>query len=68
VLKRLALVLTEKEANPYSEVCGYVNAQMSIAIVRATHLCVCGSRILTSEMSKHLPQWEDQAGLSLFHR
>jgi hypothetical protein len=67
VLKRLALMLTEKWGKPYSEVCGYVNAQMSIAIVRATHLCVCGLRIPTSKMSKPLPQWEDQAGLSLFH-
>ena len=68
VLKRLALMLTEKWSKPYSEVCGYVNARMSIAIVRATHLCVRGSRIPTSKMSKRLPQWEDQAGLSLFHR
>ena len=68
VLKRLALMLTEKWGKPYSEVCGYVNARMSIAIVRATHLCVRGSRIPTSKMSKRLPQWEDQAGLSLFHR
>jgi hypothetical protein len=40
VLKRLALMLTEKWGKPYSEVCGYVNARMSIAIVRATHLFV----------------------------
>jgi hypothetical protein len=68
VLKRLALMLTEKWGKPYSEVCGYVNAQMSIAIACATHLCVRGSRIPTSQMSKRLSQWEDQAGLSLFHR
>ena len=68
VLKRLALMLTEKWGKPYSEVCGYVNDRMSIAIVRATHLCVRGLRIPTSKMSRRLPQWEDQAGLSLFHR
>jgi hypothetical protein len=55
---RLALMLIEKWAKPYSEVCGYVNAPISIAIVRATHLCVCGSRIPTSKMSKRLPQWK----------
>jgi hypothetical protein len=60
-------MITEKWGKPYSEVCGYVNAQTSIAIVRATHLCACGLRIPTSKMSKRLPQREDQAGLSLFH-
>jgi hypothetical protein len=40
VLTRLALMLTEKWGKPYSEVCGYVNARMSIAIVYATHLVV----------------------------
>jgi hypothetical protein len=48
VLKRLAFMLTEKWGKPYSEICGYVNTQMSIAIVRATHLCVCGSQIPNS--------------------
>jgi hypothetical protein len=61
-------MLTEKWGKPYSEVCGHVNAQMSIAIVRVMHLCVPGLRIPTSKMSKRIPQWEDQAGLSLFHR
>jgi hypothetical protein len=32
----------------------------------ATHLCLRGSRIPTSQMSR-LPQWEDTPGLSLFH-
>jgi hypothetical protein len=59
VLKRLTLMLTEKWGKPYSEVCGYVNARMSIAIVCATHLCVRGSHIPTSTMSQSLPQWED---------
>jgi hypothetical protein len=68
VLKRLALMLTENWGKPYSEACCHVNARMSIAIVRATHICVRGSRIPTSKINKSLPQWEDQAGLSLFHR
>jgi hypothetical protein len=38
----------EKWEKPYSEVCGsYVNAQMSIAIIHATHLCVHESQIPT---------------------
>jgi hypothetical protein len=36
-LKKLSTLLAEKWEKPYSVVvCGYVNAQMSIAIVRAT--------------------------------
>jgi hypothetical protein len=65
-LKKLSSLLAEKWGKSYSEVCGYVNARMSIAIVRATHLCLRGSRVPTSRMSNRLPQWEDKAGLSLF--
>ena len=66
-LQRLSTRLAEKWGKAYSQVCGFVNARMSIAIVRATHLCLRGSRIPTSQMSNRRPQWEDQAGLSLFH-
>jgi hypothetical protein len=37
LLKRLSSLLAEKWEKPYSVVRGYVNAQMSIAIVRATY-------------------------------
>jgi hypothetical protein len=66
LLKKVSSLLAEKWKKPYSVVCGYVNAQMSIAIVRATHLCLRGSRIPTSQMSNRCPQWEDKAGLGLF--
>jgi hypothetical protein len=66
LLKKLSSLLAEKWGEAYSEVCGYVNARMSIAIVRATHHCLRGSRVPTSRMSTRLPQWEDKAGLSLF--
>jgi hypothetical protein len=66
LLKKLSSVLSVKWGKPYSEVCGYVNARMSIAIVRATHLCLRGSRVPASRMSNRRPQWEDKAGLSLF--
>jgi hypothetical protein len=65
LLQRLSALLAAKRDKPYSQVCGYVNARMSLAILRATHLCLRGSRIPTSRMSR-LPQWEDTAGLSLF--
>jgi hypothetical protein len=66
MMKRLSALLAEKWQKPYSEVCGYVNARMSIAIVRATHLCLRGSRIPASRISTRRVQWEDSAGLGLF--
>jgi formate dehydrogenase maturation protein FdhE len=68
LLKKLSALLAEKWEKPYSEICGYVNARMSIAMVRATHLWLRGSRIPTSQMSNRRPQWEDKAGLWLFQR
>jgi hypothetical protein len=61
-LKKLSVLLAEKWEKPYSEICGYVNAQMSIAMVGATR----GSCIPTSRMSNSRPQREDKAGLGLF--
>ncbi len=65
LLKNLSARLAEKWDKPYSQVCGYVNARMRIAIVRDTHLCLRVSRVPTSQMSRR-PQWEDKAGLGLF--
>ncbi len=65
LLRKLSALIAAKWDKPYSQVCGYVNARMSIAIVRATHLCLRGSRIPTGRMSRR-PQWEGAAGLSLF--
>jgi hypothetical protein len=44
VLHRLSSLLADKWDQPYSVACGYVNAWMSIAIARATHLCLQGSK------------------------
>jgi hypothetical protein len=69
LLKKLSALLAAKWEKPYSQVCGYVNARMSIiAIVRATHLCLQGSRIPTAGRMSRRSQWEDSARLSLFHR
>ena len=65
LLKRLALKLSDKWQRPYSVVAGYLNARMSVSIVRATHSCLRGSRVPSSRMSKFLPQFEDGAGLGL---
>jgi hypothetical protein len=64
--KQLAAKLTNKWQKPYSQVCGYVQARLSIAIVRATHLCLHGSRFPTSQISTRHPLWEVGAGLALF--
>jgi hypothetical protein len=65
LLKRLSLRLSEKWERPYSVVRGFVNARMSITIVRASHLCLRGSRVPLSRISRR-PLWEDRAGLGLF--
>jgi hypothetical protein len=68
LLNKLSIILSDKWKRPYAVVSGYVNARMSIAIVRATHICLRGSRIPTSRMSNRRPQWEDKAGLGLFRK
>jgi hypothetical protein len=68
LLKHLSALLSQKWEKPYSEVCGYVNAQISIAIVvHDTHLHLYGSHVLMSHTSNPHPQREDKTGLSLFH-
>jgi hypothetical protein len=41
-----------------------LNACMSAVIVRATHLCTCGSCILTSKTCNRLPQWKEERQVS----
>ena len=64
--KRLSAKLATKWQKTYSQVCGYVNALLSIAIVRTTHLCLRQSRIPTHRISTRQPLWKDGAGLALF--
>ena len=66
-LQRLSSLLSEKWHRPYSVVCGYVQARMSIAIVRATNRCLRGARLPARAMSyAHFPEWMDGSGFSLF--
>ncbi len=58
LLKKLSKALADKWEKPYAVVRGYVNARISIAIVRATHICLRGSRIPKSTMSNRRSQWE----------
>ena len=62
----LAAKLASKRKKSYSQVCGYVNARLSIAIARAMHLCMRGSRVRVYKIGIRYPQWENGASLSLF--
>ena len=42
--KRLAALLRYKLKREYSEMCGFVQVRMSLAIVRSNILLLCGSR------------------------
>ena len=45
LLKRFADKLSQKWKKPYSQIMGWVRATMSFSIVRATNLCLRGSRV-----------------------
>ena len=57
-------VLTEKWEKPYLVVRGFINARMSIALVRATNRCIRIFRTPASNMSNRF-RWEGGAGLGL---
>jgi len=57
-------IVAEEWEKPYSIVRGFINARMSIALVRATNRCIRGSRTPASNMSNRF-RWEGGAGLGL---
>ena len=65
LLKQLSLRLADKWQKPYSVVAGIVRSRMSIAIIRASHQCIRGSRISFRSMSKKIV-WEDGSGTGLY--
>ena len=64
-MRRLAVKLAEKWQQPFSQVSGMLHAKMSIAIIRATHLTIRGSRVSPYQTSKRI-QWTDGAGACMF--
>jgi hypothetical protein len=63
-LKFLAGKLAQKQNTPYSATCGYVNAFISLALVRSVHNCCFGSRIRYRKMSRQFdPGWADGRGM-----
>ena len=67
-LKRLAAKVARKWESPYSQVCGYLRARVSISLLRSAHRCLRGSRVPSARISSRRPQWEDGAGLGLWRR
>ena len=65
LLKQLSLRVADKWQKPYSVVAGIVRSRMSIAIIRASHQCIRGSRISFWSMSKKIV-WEDGSGTGLY--
>ena len=63
-VKQLAWLLSRKWDRPYSQICGLIRSQLSVAIVRASHLCLRGSRVPYCEISRCI-QWEGKAGVKL---
>jgi hypothetical protein len=64
--KRLAGKIANRWKTTYSKVCGWVNARISIATLRATHICLRGSRVPIKHISSKWSNWDDGAGLGLF--
>ena len=61
-MRRLARLLAEKWQRAYSQVMGFVNARMSIAILRASSHCLRGPR---SRMQGTACEMEDGAALGV---
>jgi hypothetical protein len=54
-IRRLASQLSTKWERPYPPVCGYVRARIALSLVRASHLCIRGSRVTTTSRGFSLP-------------
>ena len=67
LLRQIAQKLALKWHLPYSQVVNYVRTRISIAVTRATHLCIRGSRIPAPNISNKYPSWEDGAGVHLMN-
>ena len=63
--KRLAMKISEKWHQPYSQVIRFVRTRFVIALERAKNKCLRGSRISTHRLSAKM-QWEDGLGLDLY--
>ena len=63
--KKLAIKISEKWHQPYSQVISFVRIRFTITLVRAKNRCLRCSRISTHGISTKM-QWEDGSGLVLY--
>ena len=54
LLKQLSKLLVDKWQKPYSVIAGIIRSRISIAIIRASHQCIGGSRISFRDISKQI--------------
>ena len=50
-IKHISSHLTRKWKEPYLWTCGYTKIRVAITLVRDTHCCIWGSRILAHKIS-----------------
>ena len=65
--KRLASKLAEKWHKEYSQVCGFLRARLSVALVRAANQCLRGTRDPLRKHNRADPAWCAYDGLGLFN-
>ena len=65
LLKQLSKLLVDKWQKPYSVIAGIIRSRISIAIIRASHQCIRGSRISFRDISKQI-KWDDGSGSGLY--
>jgi hypothetical protein len=64
--KRLACLLSKKWKHAYSDVCGYVLSRQSLALVRTTSICLCGTRDPSDCAHYRSAAFECGSGLSTY--
>ena len=67
-LKRIAQLLSEKWRRPYSSTFGYVKSRMGIAVVRATNLCLRGTRMKNHSLDNRRYLWDEEGLYRLHHQ
>jgi len=65
-LKWIAQLLSEKWRRPCSSTFGYVKSRMSIAVARATNLCLRSTRMKNHSLDNRRCLW-DEEGLDRLH-
>jgi hypothetical protein len=65
-LQRASGKIAKKWNKPYSQICNFVKTRISIGIIRASHLCIRGSRVPLKAICPRNPYWEDGTGFCLW--